>query len=77
MHELHIWQLSESKVIASVHVHASRKHDFMKIATEIRRLLHDRGIHSITIQPEYVHPKNSKASDQPLVPPVSNSRLSD
>ncbi|KAL5534118.1 hypothetical protein ACEPAG_579 [Sanghuangporus baumii] len=55
VHELHIWQLSESKVVASVHVLASRKHDFMQVATEIRKALHDRGIHSSTIQPEY-HP---------------------
>lgn len=67
VHELHIWQLSESKVVASVHVHASRKHDFMKIAAEIRKLLHDRGIHSSTIQPEYYHPKHSQTSST-LVP---------
>ncbi|KAL5533664.1 hypothetical protein ACEPAG_124 [Sanghuangporus baumii] len=55
VHELHIWQLSESKVVASVHVLASRNHDFMQVATDIRKALHDRGIHSSTIQPEY-HP---------------------
>ena len=55
VHELHIWQLSESKVVASVHVLASRKHDFMQVASDIRKALHDRGIHSSTIQPEY-HP---------------------
>lgn len=61
VHELHIWQLSESKVVASVHVLASRKHDFMKVASEIRKALHDRGIHSSTIQPEYHHSENSTA----------------
>ena len=55
VHELHIWQLSESKVIASLHVYATHGSDFMKVAAEIRRRLHDRGIHSVTIQPEY-HP---------------------
>ncbi|KAG6842594.1 hypothetical protein C0991_000120 [Blastosporella zonata] len=35
VHELHVWQLSESKVIASVHVLASRDHDFMPIAESI------------------------------------------
>ncbi|KAJ6519166.1 cation efflux protein [Mycena sanguinolenta] len=53
LHELHIWQLSESKNIASVHVLASREHDFMPIAAKIRKALHDHGIHSCTIQPEY------------------------
>jgi len=55
VHELHIWQLSESKNIASVHVHASRDKDFMPIAANIRKALHHHGIHSSTIQPEYHH----------------------
>ncbi|KAL5519522.1 ZRC1_2 [Sanghuangporus vaninii] len=67
VHELHIWQLSESKVIASVHVLASRNHDFMQVATDIRKALHDRGIHSSTIQPEY-HP-----SRQPQTVGASNA----
>jgi len=53
VHELHIWQLSETKIIASVHVTASRKVDFMPVASKIREILHQRGIHSSTIQPEY------------------------
>lgn len=55
VHELHIWQLSETKVVASVHVLTEPKRDFMGVALEIRRALHDRGIHSSTVQPEY-HP---------------------
>ncbi|KAF9242867.1 cation efflux protein [Melanogaster broomeanus] len=57
VHELHIWQLSESKIVASVHVTASREHDFMPVAAEIRKALHHHGIHSSTIQPEY-HPRS-------------------
>ncbi len=55
VHELHIWQLSETKIIASVHINASREFEFMTIASDIRRVLHRHGIHSSTIQPEY-HP---------------------
>ncbi|KAF9229360.1 cation efflux protein [Gyrodon lividus] len=58
LHELHIWQLSESKIVASVHVMALRDHDFMPVAAEIRKALHHHGIHSSTIQPEY-HPRNA------------------
>ncbi|KAG2350444.1 cation efflux protein [Suillus weaverae] len=57
VHELHVWQLSESKNVASVHVMASRNHDFMPVAAEIRKALHYHGIHSSTIQPEY-HTRN-------------------
>ncbi|KAH6917312.1 cation efflux protein [Coprinopsis sp. MPI-PUGE-AT-0042] len=54
LHELHVWQLSENKLVASVHVLASRNHDFMPIAAKIRKALHHLGIHSSTIQPEYL-----------------------
>ncbi|KAH7104585.1 cation efflux protein [Auriculariales sp. MPI-PUGE-AT-0066] len=53
VHELHVWQLSENKVIASVHVQIERVGDYMYIAAEVRRVLHEHGIHSATIQPEY------------------------
>jgi solute carrier family 30 (zinc transporter), member 1 len=56
VHELHVWQLSESKVVASVHVTASRTVDFMDAAAQIRERLHHLGIHSSTIQPEYHRP---------------------
>ena len=59
VHELHIWQLSENKIVASVHVNASRSHDFMSVASKIRRVLHLHGVHSSTIQPEYHHPHNA------------------
>lgn len=55
VHELHIWQLSETKIIASVHINASREVEFMPVASDIRSILHKHGIHSSTIQPEY-HP---------------------
>jgi solute carrier family 30 (zinc transporter), member 1 len=62
VHELHIWQLSETKIVASVHVMASRKHDFMPVAAEIRKVLHHHGIHSSTIQPEYTRLSRAEES---------------
>ncbi|PWN33048.1 cation efflux protein [Meira miltonrushii] len=68
VHELHIWQLSESKNVASVHVlidvdeanltdqaaTSAAKHRYMEIAQQIRNKLHKFNIHSSTIQPEFV-----------------------
>ena len=54
IHELHVWQLSDTKIIASVHVVCSEKASFMDLAAEIKQLLHNYGIHSITVQPEYM-----------------------
>ncbi|EIW64402.1 cation efflux protein [Trametes versicolor FP-101664 SS1] len=74
VHELHVWQLSENKIVASVHVMASRKHDFMPVAAQIRKALHERGIHSSTIQPEY-HPPRNAAPEEDLRLSASSSCL--
>lgn len=44
--ELHIWSLSESKLVASVHVLIKNQHDFVLISRHIRKRLHQFGIHS-------------------------------
>lgn len=58
LHELHVWQLSESKIVASVHVlvdcSSNQTEKYMTIAAKIRANLHSWGIHSSTIQPEFV-----------------------
>lgn len=89
LHELHVWQLSESKAVASVHITTSEPESrssvpspdhsgpsgtlsdavrtrqtsegqsrmtmarFMEVAAEIKKKLHELGVHSCTIQPEY------------------------
>ncbi|WVQ85358.1 hypothetical protein IAT38_007523 [Cryptococcus sp. DSM 104549] len=53
VHELHIWQLSESTVVASVHVLIVPGQDYMVVANGIRQSMHTHGIHSVTIQPEF------------------------
>ncbi|WWC86110.1 uncharacterized protein L201_000981 [Kwoniella dendrophila CBS 6074] len=53
VHELHIWQLSESTVVASVHVMIVSGQDYMVVANGIRARMHQHGIHSVTIQPEF------------------------
>lgn len=58
LHDLHIWQLNENKIVASMHilVNCSDEHSkrYMGIAAQVRRTLHLWGIHSSTIQPEFV-----------------------
>lgn len=58
-HHLHVWSLSDVKLVASLHVQV--EFDFkgegsaryMQLARAVRRCLHDYGIHSSTIQPEF------------------------
>lgn len=54
VHELHVWQLSDIKLIASLHVLLESREGYMKSASDIRKSLHGFGIHSATIQPEFI-----------------------
>lgn len=52
--DLHVWQLCGMKIIASAHVKCQSLGDYMRVADEIKQFFHDEGIHSTTIQPEFV-----------------------
>lgn len=58
-HSLHVWQLSDSNLITTVHVSVDHKitgsdHDrYMQLAAEIRTCLAAYGIQTSTIQPEF------------------------
>ena len=58
-HHLHVWQLSDTKLVASLHVQVDFDFKgegsarYMELAREIRQCLHEYGIHSSTIQPEF------------------------
>ncbi|KAJ1990210.1 Zinc resistance conferring protein [Dimargaris cristalligena] len=57
IHELHIWQLSDTQIIASAHVFVPKslgEDGFMGVAADIKAIMHKHGIHSTTIQPEFV-----------------------
>ncbi|KAH8732989.1 cation efflux protein [Phaeosphaeriaceae sp. PMI808] len=58
-HHLHVWQLSDTKLIASLHVQVDFDFKgegsarYMDLARQIRQCLHEYSIHSSTIQPEF------------------------
>jgi zinc transporter 1 len=58
-HHIHVWQLSDTKIVASMHLQVSfpiNSHSgekYMQLARRARRCLHGFGIHSATIQPEF------------------------
>lgn len=55
VHDFHIWNLTESFFIASLHVQIdSTPSQFSTIAKSIRSIFHNHGIHSATVQPEFV-----------------------
>jgi len=54
VHEFHVWQLAGNKIIASAHITCQSPDEYMSIANKIKRFFHNEGIHSTTIQPEFV-----------------------
>ncbi|KAI9171817.1 Zinc/cadmium resistance protein [Paramyrothecium foliicola] len=62
-HHIHVWQLSDTKVVASMHLQVSfpiNSHSgekYMQLARRARKCLHGFGIHSATIQPEFCFDK--------------------
>lgn len=58
-HHVHIWQLSDTKVVASMHIHVAFPiseaggEKYMVLSKRVRKCLHAYGIHSATIQPEF------------------------
>lgn len=54
VHDVHIWNLTEKLLIASMHVELDCSPDkFLNIASQIKVCLHEYGVHSATIQPEF------------------------
>jgi len=54
VHEFHIWQLAGDRIIASAHIRCRNLADYILIAERVKEFFHDEGIHSTTIQPEFV-----------------------
>ncbi len=54
VHEFHVWQLAGDRIIASAHIRCRNPRDYMCIAEKVTFFFHNEGIHSVTIQPEFV-----------------------
>lgn len=58
-HHVHIWQLSDTQIVASMHIQLefsiseASGEKYMDLAKAVRKCLHAYGIHSATIQPEF------------------------
>ncbi|XP_077567261.1 zinc transporter 1a isoform X1 [Stigmatopora nigra] len=54
IHELHVWQLAGSRIIATAHIKCHDPTSYMEVAKGIKDFFHNEGIHATTIQPEFV-----------------------
>ncbi|ELK16145.1 zinc transporter 1 [Pteropus alecto] len=53
VHELHVWQLAGSRIIATAHIKCEDPASYMQVAKIIKDVFHNHGIHATTIQPEF------------------------
>ncbi|KAJ8391512.1 hypothetical protein AAFF_G00088340 [Aldrovandia affinis] len=53
VHELHVWQLAGSRIIATAHIKCRDPAAYMDVAKRIKDFFHDQGIHATTVQPEF------------------------
>lgn len=60
VHEFHVWQLAGDRIIASAHIRCRNLSEYMKIAEQVKEFFHNEGIHSTTIQPEFIDVKAIK-----------------
>ncbi|KAF8932608.1 hypothetical protein BGZ47_011275 [Haplosporangium gracile] len=63
IHDLHIWQLTNIKMVASLHVLVTNQEAFERVSRTVKTIMHRAGVHSTTIQPEFpgMHPYLAQA----------------
>ncbi|KAL8688616.1 MAG: hypothetical protein Q9224_004840, partial [Gallowayella concinna] len=63
VHELHIWRLSQWKNVATAHVLTTEKGEgWERVAEEARKYLCEKGVHSVTLEPEMIGRGRSTSS---------------
>ncbi|XP_074435407.1 calcium/manganese antiporter SLC30A10 [Larus michahellis] len=76
LHEVHVWELAGGKNIATLHIKCQTPADYQDAAYQIRKVFHETGIHSVTIQPEYVDHKTSQLlCSSPCISKACDSQL--
>ncbi|XP_033117124.1 zinc transporter 1-like isoform X1 [Anneissia japonica] len=62
LHDFHVWQLMSNLTIATAHIIVTGDVDnYMAMSESLKEFFHKRGIHSTTIQPEFVRDSTDSA----------------
>ncbi|XP_010086472.1 PREDICTED: zinc transporter 10, partial [Pterocles gutturalis] len=76
IHEVHVWELAGGKNIATLHIKCQTPADYPDAAYKIRKIFHEAGVHSVTIQPEYIDHKTSQLlCSSPCISQACDSQL--
>lgn len=62
IHDMHVWQLVGSKLIASLHINCKDVTEYENMSGQLRMFFHSKGICSTTIQPEFTELKHRRSS---------------
>ncbi|KAJ3433553.1 hypothetical protein M0812_22514 [Anaeramoeba flamelloides] len=65
-HNLHLWQLSEEIIIATLHIVLEQGTDYHSIASNVKEVFHQHNVHSTTIQPEFLDSFTSSDSSEEI-----------
>ncbi|KAH3758180.1 cation efflux family superfamily protein [Pelomyxa schiedti] len=63
VHDLHVWQLVDGMIIASVHVVCDEKSNVNYTILQVKEVLHKHNVHSATVQPEMIQRTSSYGDD--------------
>lgn len=66
-HDLHIWQLTSSKSVSTIHIKFKSQKLYLRIIEEVNNFFAENGISQITIQPEFPSPSSLPSSTECLV----------
>lgn len=66
-HDLHIWQLTSSKSVSTIHIKFKSQQLYLMIIEEVNNFFAENGISQITIQPEFPSPSSLPSSTECLV----------
>ncbi|KAL1461402.1 hypothetical protein WDU94_013303 [Cyamophila willieti] len=62
IHEFHVWQLEGDRIIATLHIKFHDQQRYIALHKKIQCYFHQLGVHSVTIQPEFLGLKSSRAN---------------
>ncbi|XP_029114452.1 calcium/manganese antiporter SLC30A10 [Scleropages formosus] len=67
IHEVHVWELAQKRNVATMHVKCADTQAFQGLSQHVRKVFHQAGVHSVTIQPEFDDGSGDGRCDAPCL----------
>ncbi|XP_048830726.1 zinc transporter 10-like [Brienomyrus brachyistius] len=61
VHDIHVWELIHGRNVATLHIKCEDTTAFKVFSQQVRKVFHQAGVHSVTIQPEFEQGSEQKA----------------